>query len=373
MSPPGDTSTVLEHNGSSSELTLPQKHPMYWFDDGSIIIRVENTLFKLHLTLISRHSAYFSAYTTAHLFSRGEAPTGLKLFNQCDDEIESSGYLFIDTEHSRGVVAADMVVLLEHLYHDVPLTSNASLDRVASILRITSPQQLDFPRLHEHAKDLFGAMFPAGPTPFSYPHPLHDALTLATDFDIPSVRKALLYSLVTTTHFDTEDMPELSPVDDVMDPPRQTSLVTAPAAPISIQHTAANVESDPIAIHMISTLKSQAQRRTLTPSDVELCRRLMTKLIDHFTPTLFTPAATPHMACTDVFADTWMSLVIQPALEDDGVYKPLETLERIKGIDWATHGLCPACVIEKREEWTEEQYIVWRLMDEWLESNYRIS
>lgn len=92
----------------------------------------------------------------------------------------------------------------------------------------------------------------------------------------------------------------------------------------------------------------------------------MTELINHFTPILFTPAATPHMACTDVFADVWMPLVIQPALEDDGVYKPLETLERIRNVDWRKHGLCEDCVKEKREEWREEQENIWKLMDGWL-------
>ena len=105
----------------------------------------------------------------------------------------------------------------------------------------------------------------------------------------------------------------------------------------------------------------------LSRGDIEICMTLMTRFIEHFTPILFTPAATPHMACTDVFADTWMPLVIQPALNSHGVYKPLETLERIKSIDWAKEGLCPSCVVEKSEEWSEEQRAVWRLMDNWLE------
>lgn len=92
----------------------------------------------------------------------------------------------------------------------------------------------------------------------------------------------------------------------------------------------------------------------------------MTSLIDYFTPILFTPPATPHMACTDVFADTWMPLVIQPAIENDGVYKPLETLEEMKDIDWTKHGLCESCVREKYEEWTEEQGNIWLAMDKWL-------
>lgn len=93
----------------------------------------------------------------------------------------------------------------------------------------------------------------------------------------------------------------------------------------------------------------------------------MTRVIDHFTPILFTPATTPHMACTDVFADTWMNLVISPALEDGGVYKPIETLERLKRIEWAQRGLCAECVEEKRKEWTGEQETIWALVEKWLE------
>lgn len=147
------------------------------------------------------------------------------------------------------------------------------------------------------------------------------------------VRKAILYSLVTTTDFDATESTytQISPTPSY---PQDPKLLPCPV---------------------------------LSPGDAEICTTLMTRFIEHFTPILFTPAVAAHMACTDVFADTWMQLVIQPALNDDGVYKPLETLERMKSIDWAKEGLCPSCVVEKREEWSEEQRTVWRLMDSWLE------
>jgi len=75
------------------------------------------------------------------------------------------------------------------------------------------------------------------------------------------------------------------------------------------------------------------------------------------------------MQCTDVFADKWMPLVVQSAItnaDDGGIYKPLETLERIKKIDWAKVGLCPACVCEKRGEWSREQEEVWGKVEGWL-------
>lgn len=72
------------------------------------------------------------------------------------------------------------------------------------------------------------------------------------------------------------------------------------------------------------------------------------------------------MVCTDVFADKWMSLVITPAISNSGVCKPLEMLEQIKQIDWATEGLCGVCIRDKTREWTQEQEDVWEKMDSWL-------
>lgn len=72
------------------------------------------------------------------------------------------------------------------------------------------------------------------------------------------------------------------------------------------------------------------------------------------------------MSCTDVFADQWMPLVIQPALEQDGVYKPLETIQRIIDIDWEAQGLCKSCADEKREEWRADQEDIWTKMDHWI-------
>ena len=62
-----------------------------------------------------------------------------------------------------------------------------------------------------------------------------------------------------------------------------------------------------------------------------------------------------------------MARVISPALGDGGVYKPLETLERMKEVAWEQEGVCEECVRDKKEEWTGEQRAVWEAMDAWLE------
>jgi len=213
-------------------------------------------------------------------------------------------------------------------------------------------------------------MFPKGPDAFTHNHPLHEALPVATEFKLPSVRKAILYSLVSTTDFDvsgTNSGEQDTKCANTLTAsngaaiPRDTQPEGLPKPPSMFDIPAVETNPDPG-----TPSETSLPRKVLSPEDAEICMTLMTRLISHFTPILFTPAATPHMACTDVFADTWMPLVIQPAIENDGVYKPLETLQRIKEIDWAKHGLCASCVEEKKNEWAEEQNNVWNLMDSWL-------
>jgi len=197
-----------------------------------------------------------------------------------------------------------------------------------------------FPRIHDVALGYFADLFPSGPAPFVHPPHLEEALALANTFNVGSIRKGLYYSLVTSTNFDTED--SASQKDNLPEKPR--------AAP----------EIEP-------TASSGTPNYVLSGRDSQRCMRLMTHMIDHFSPILFTAPATGHMACTDVFADKWMKLIIEPAMANEGVYKPLETLEGFKSVGWEEAGVCEGCVAEKKDEWSGEQEHMWKAMDAWLE------
>ncbi|CAK5268483.1 unnamed protein product [Mycena citricolor] len=301
----------------------------FWFDDGSLILEIQSKRFKIHRTLLTRHSPYISSLL------QNAVPT-----------MAEPQAVVIDA--SRDTSAEDFEVLLQHLYHDFPVTVETPFPRIAAIVRITSPGQLHFPSLHDVSLRYFASLFPSGPTPFVHPHPLEEALDLATAFEVTSIRKGLYYSLMTSTDFDTG--------------PASSDFVTHSGTESDTQALSAVAES----AELPGKVPLDIYRHTLSAKDAQVCMHLMTQFIEYFTPVLFTPPATAHMACTDVFADTWLRLVIEPALGNEGVYKPLETLENIKHIDWAKHGLCEVCVVDKIAEWSEEQHTIWRLMDGWL-------
>ncbi|KAG1827640.1 uncharacterized protein BJ212DRAFT_1258168 [Suillus subaureus] len=294
-----------------------RQHPTYWFNDGSLVIRSRSmsngeVCFKLHESLLRRQSRFVQ--------------------RMLDSGTSTDSEVLIPPE--LGVQVQDFTALLEHLYHDIPLSAEAPFSHVAAILRVSSSNQLDLPGVHMSARAYFVSMFPQGPQPFAHPSShLTEALALVQSYQIPLIRKGIYYSLVTTSEFEPED--------DELD---LEIFIKPNGLPGS----------------------SPTPRLILPPTDVERCRSLMTGIVEHFTPVLFTPPATPHMACTDVFADKWMTLVIAPAISNSGVCKPLEMLEQVKQIDWAAEGLCAACVREKTQEWTQEQEDVWEKMDLWL-------
>lgn len=268
----------------------------FWFDDGSVIVAVAKERFKLHRSLLTRHSSLFESLPASQdVGAKAQDPPTVAIPHGLADP-------------------KDFTALLEHLYHDVPIDS-APLPAVSSLLRVTSDKSLKFPSIHAIARERFRSLLEPKPgvANFTTPEDPEEALGLAVEHDIPSVQKPLYYSVATTSHFE----------------------------PGSTHHS-------------------------LPAAVTERCAALQEQLIAHFTPILFTVATAGHMTCTDVFAETWMPDVIAPALADNGLCRPIETLRKIQEIRWEDKGVCAECCAAKREEWDEEIRAVWEKVDEWL-------
>ncbi|TFK47737.1 hypothetical protein OE88DRAFT_1636058 [Heliocybe sulcata] len=298
----------MSSDGKSERVKRNEK---FWLDDGSLVVRVEDNAFKVHRTLLTRQSPAVASQTWSE-----------------EDKVD--GCAVISIPASTGVSADDFQVLLEHIYHDAPLAADSPFSRTAAVLRVTSKKQLDFPAIYALARKRFAEMYPSGPQPFVHPDNIEEALELAVEHNIKSVQRGLFYSIVTTSELHDDEDPAAS----------------------------SEAPPDPEAVPLDS--------RPLSPANKERAKQLMSSIMDYFTPILFTVETAEHMACTDVFADKWMPLVIAPALASGGVGKPLETLQNIIEVDWEKEGLCAGCAALKRGEWREQQEGIWEKIGIWL-------
>ena len=85
--------------------TKLRRHAKYWLDDGSLILQTHDSLYKVHRTLLERHSRLLaSLHTPGDVEEKGKLVEGL-IVVRVPDELE--------------VRSADLEILLEYLYHDV--------------------------------------------------------------------------------------------------------------------------------------------------------------------------------------------------------------------------------------------------------------
>ena len=91
-----------------------RNHPIYYFDDGSLILDIDTQRFKIHRSLLARHSGFFCR--SADMLSNSEmipSSSTSGLLGLLD------GVPRIVLGHSRPVRPEDVEALLQHFYHDV--------------------------------------------------------------------------------------------------------------------------------------------------------------------------------------------------------------------------------------------------------------
>ncbi|KAH9005063.1 hypothetical protein EDB86DRAFT_3061917 [Lactarius hatsudake] len=295
-----------------------QRSDRFWFYDGSVLVSLAPLVYKVHKSIFDRHSSKFALWLLDV-----EDPAALALSRA----IDHAGTPVIVIPSDMDISVEDFEALLAHLYHDSPLRRESPFPQLARVLRVSSPRQLGLASIFELAKGDLATLFPGGPIPFAHLHRvehLEEGLELALQHDADlETKKALLYSVATSTNFDPKS------------------------------------QYDPSG--------AGAPHPALSPRTLRICHRLLSSLIEDFTPVLFTVGAASHMQCTDALADYWMSDVITPALADGGVGRPLETLTRIASQSWKEWGVCEECVESKKVEWGDTAKDIWEKIGGWVE------
>ncbi|KAG6891551.1 hypothetical protein C0992_004409 [Termitomyces sp. T32_za158] len=180
------------------------RHADIWFHDGSVICRAERTLFKVHMSVLERHSAFFR-----DMFSMPQPRTGTDVISNqgMQDDIEE---LPIVDLHDT---AEDVGNLLTAVY-DGPVFGNNDQEDfrvVSGVLRLSTKYLIDSLRAkalthlnkawpaslkewdaredlaRTHETDLTNSSHP-------YPHPIA-VINLAREVDAPSLLPAAFYDL----------------------------------------------------------------------------------------------------------------------------------------------------------------------------------
>jgi BTB/POZ domain len=97
------------------EESIIRNHPVYWFEDGSLVLDVEVQRFKVHRTLLSRHSRFFASLSSASHEISGSCLTT----DGSPTVVKAQEFDHIVLEQRKEVRAEDVEALLQHLYHDV--------------------------------------------------------------------------------------------------------------------------------------------------------------------------------------------------------------------------------------------------------------
>lgn len=112
----GNTTHPTTGSIEVQEESIVRNHPIYWLDDGSLVLDVEVQRFKVHRTLLSRHSRFFASLSSA---PHGTSGSGFTANDSPTLVRKTQGFDHIVLEQRKEVRAEDVEALLQHLYHDV--------------------------------------------------------------------------------------------------------------------------------------------------------------------------------------------------------------------------------------------------------------
>ncbi|KAI0079867.1 hypothetical protein K474DRAFT_1769979 [Panus rudis PR-1116 ss-1] len=191
------------------ELPTPTRHHNLWFSDGSVVLRADNTLFKVHMSQLSRHSIVFR-----DLFAMPQpVKAGSSSTSPTTDTLEESTYEGLPMLYLHDS-ARDLAHLLMAIYDGPVFGKNdrADFEVVSGILRLANKYVIELLRKKAvahlsiawpssldswDAREDFGRIYEMSENKsrgYLYPSPI-DVIKLAREIDEPSLLPSAFYDL----------------------------------------------------------------------------------------------------------------------------------------------------------------------------------
>ena len=335
-------------------------HPDFWHPDGSVVVEIGNTKFKLHRSMLQKHSVYF-----ASLFqTRGMPSQGGRAYLEVEVD-ERSPNAHIPVYRVSETTANDFVALLTVIEEPmcvfafyVPPTAyfctwvcNCSkyadeappMPILAGVLR--AARALSFDAQRKWAERVFERMWPAtldAVTDKPIPH-ASVALALARTYGIHGVQKRASYELLRT--------------------PTLGQSVGAPSTPV--EDGAAGADAEMGVLPHADLLRLLHAREQLCLFWAETAGKAPTEF-----PCL-RGTESDRGPCTVMSGDRvhsrWAELVHASGVFAQRTIDPLMGLQDLVDIPWRDEGFCRKCVAARVNEWADLKRKLWDSLDVWLE------
>lgn len=336
-------------------------HPDFWYPDGSVIIQVEKTKFKLHQSTLQRFSAYFAAT----FGKKGNHKRGGRVYLEV--ERGPNGH-HLPVYRVTETTADDFAMLLTVIEESTRYTYETPMPVLAGILR--AARALSFEKQRQWAERIFERMWPATLdtlTTDPIPHAAV-ALVLARTCGLRGAQKRASYELLRMPTFG--------------------QAVRAPAAHMEVEEDPrvdahADMDMGLDELPRADLLKLLHAREQLVLAWAEIAGKAPTDFVcPRGTQTQIMPESGGgsstssnndgrRMGCASASADRvhvrWAELVHTTGLYVQRMVDPLMGLQDLMKIPWREEGFCKKCVAARTNTWEGFRRKIWDDLDVWLQ------
>lgn len=92
-SPGPESSTQPPRKRARTDAGELERHPLLWYDDGNIVLRAQNTAFRVHRSLLGRHSPVFKDLFAFAQPSADDEIDGVPVVELHDSHFELADFL----------------------------------------------------------------------------------------------------------------------------------------------------------------------------------------------------------------------------------------------------------------------------------------
>ncbi|KAF8631929.1 hypothetical protein AX15_002182 [Amanita polypyramis BW_CC] len=353
--------TITETIVDNETGTVLNRHDDLWFDDGSIICRAQDTLFRVHMSQLARRSVYFR-----DMFSmpRGQSTDAVKLrysgLRELGVDVDTTPIIRLYDS------AEDVGNLLTALYDGPDFGDNGKDDfrKVSGILRLSSKYMIDSLRAKAlshlnmawptslkgwDTREDIARIYEMETGSHFYPHPI-SVINLAREVDAPSLLPAAFYDI------------SRRPYTQIFEPHEDDPFYQEP-------ETAQNLSIKDL---QRLSLGKEAIQQAITSLIQAMGNSQYIRQGQHHTTTTQMPSrrhspCISAAACRKDFSEL-VELATQHYLFDRerGCYDPLYVAEELGQLKSAEFSECIACA-RSLEAWAaRERERLWKLIPQWF-------